>query len=136
MTSLPLPKLEEAYIVLTIYRDRTCFHSVERQENWIRCPTEIIGRSLEALDSIDEFWALVIEGWSSMPPVSISTNIGVRKSIDKCLVSVRIETEILLKLLSGAGRVVHCITGSMMSIFNVSNHLSDSGSICIDPVSA
>ncbi|GJV84611.1 retrovirus-related pol polyprotein from transposon TNT 1-94 [Tanacetum coccineum] len=34
------------------------------------------------------------------------------------------------------GRVVHCITGSMTSVFNVSNHLCDSDNRCIDPVSA
>ncbi|GJY66301.1 hypothetical protein Tco_0468539 [Tanacetum coccineum] len=34
------------------------------------------------------------------------------------------------------GRVVHCITGSMMSVFNINNHLCNSDSRCIDPVSA
>ncbi|GJS33116.1 RNA-directed DNA polymerase, eukaryota [Tanacetum coccineum] len=34
------------------------------------------------------------------------------------------------------GRVVHCITGSMMLVFNVSNHHCDSDIRCIDPVSA
>ncbi|GJV31909.1 reverse transcriptase domain-containing protein [Tanacetum coccineum] len=34
------------------------------------------------------------------------------------------------------GRVAHCITGSMMLVFNVSNHHCDSDNICIGPVSA
>ncbi|GJT73239.1 ribonuclease H-like domain-containing protein [Tanacetum coccineum] len=38
--------------------------------------------------------------------------------------------------ISTNSEVVHCITGSMMSVFNVSNHHCDSDSRCIDPVSA
>ncbi|GJY28485.1 hypothetical protein Tco_0404252 [Tanacetum coccineum] len=43
---------------------------------------------------------------------------------------IDLKNQNLLRDSEWLGRVVHCITGSMMSIFNVSNHLSDSGSIC------
>ncbi|GJS70481.1 hypothetical protein Tco_0703322 [Tanacetum coccineum] len=42
-------------------------------------------------------------------------------------------TRNLLRDFEWLGRVVHCITGSMMLVFNVSNHLCDSDSGCIDP---
>ncbi|GJY87852.1 hypothetical protein Tco_0502480 [Tanacetum coccineum] len=36
--------------------------------------------------------------------------------------------------ISTNSEVVHCLTGSMMSVFNVSNHHCDSDNRCIDPV--
>ncbi|GKC77433.1 hypothetical protein Tco_1128207 [Tanacetum coccineum] len=92
------------------------------------------------------FWAISTSAFfgsssreleSDCPATDIKTNSEVERSQIQCLVSVRMK-QIRLKdsVLEWLGRVVHCITGSMMSIFNVSNHLSDSGSICIDPVSA
>nr|GEW64311.1 hypothetical protein [Tanacetum cinerariifolium] len=41
-------------------------------------------------------------------------------------------TRNLLRDSEWLGRVVHCITGSMMSVFNASNHHYDSDSGCID----
>ncbi|GKB64040.1 hypothetical protein Tco_0920226 [Tanacetum coccineum] len=53
---------------------------------------------------------------------------------DNVRISVQMR-QFLLKKPIMAGRVVHCITGSMMTIFNTNNHLCDSDSICIDPLS-
>ncbi|GJS78934.1 hypothetical protein Tco_0728815 [Tanacetum coccineum] len=53
-------------------------------------------------------------------------NEDVGGMIRKDISMEKLEPQNLLRDSEWPGRVVHCITGSMMSIFNVSNHLSDS----------
>ena len=65
---------------------------------------------------------LVIGGWSGLPPFQYQQSRS-EMSIDNMCISVTNETSFFWEKLEWLGRVVHCITGSMTSFFNINNHL-------------